>query len=162
MLLPVLWESQVPISLNPQATANMDVTASSDTAAGGYAVVGYQYDDVDNPSYLEATAIVDGVIQSLPGPTGYTACRAMTVSQTEAGLLVGGSCAPDVATGKAGWAGSVAVAWLDGELMELNDAIPQDQGWTLILVRGVNGKGQMVGLGERKGERRSFLLTPSE
>ncbi len=133
-----------------QATANTDVTAATDTAAGGYAVVGYQYDDVDNPSYLEATVIIDGVIQSLPGPAGYTVCRAMTISQTEAGLLVGGSCAPDVATAQKSWAGSVAVAWLDGELIELNDAIPQDQGWNLILVRCVNGKGQMVGLGERK------------
>jgi uncharacterized membrane protein len=162
MFLPVLWQAQVPISLNPQATASMDVTAATDTAAGGYAVVGAQYDDPANPSYFDATVIIDGVIQALLGPAGFTACRALTVSQTEAGLLVGGSCAPDVATVQAGWAGSVAVAWLDGELIELNDAIPQDQGWNLILVRGVNGKGQMVGLGERKGERRSFVLTPIE
>jgi hypothetical protein len=124
-------------------------------------MVGTSFADPAAPTDFNAAVVTESGAETLPEPAAYPACRAMTVSQTADGLLVGGLCAPDIDTALAGWAGQVAVAWLDGELIELNDAIPADSGWTLLMIRGVNSEGQMVGLGERNGERRSFILTPA-
>jgi hypothetical protein len=123
----------------------------------GFAMVGSTYLDPAAPTDFTAAIVTQSGAVALPEPAASPVCRAMTVSQTANGVLVGGFCAADVETL---WGGSIAVAWLDGELIELNDAISADSGWTLLMIRGVNSEGQMVGLGERNGERRSFMLTP--
>ncbi len=45
-------------------------------------------------------------------------------------------------------------------MIDLDAATGNDGEWTFLFIAGVNSRGQMVGYGERNGERRSFLLTP--
>ena len=47
-----------------------------------------------------------------------------------------------------------------GYPVDLNDLISPDSGWVLKAATGINGAGQIVGVGDINGERRSFLLTP--
>jgi len=47
-----------------------------------------------------------------------------------------------------------------GRMADLNALIPVGTGWVLKTASSINDKGQIVGLGEYKGERRGYLLTP--
>jgi probable HAF family extracellular repeat protein len=47
-----------------------------------------------------------------------------------------------------------------GFMVDLNDEISPDAGWLLGGAVGVNAAGEIVGVGEISGQRRSFLLTP--
>lgn len=47
-----------------------------------------------------------------------------------------------------------------GRMADLNALIPVGTGWVLETASSINDNGQIVGMGERKGERRGFLLTP--
>jgi len=47
-----------------------------------------------------------------------------------------------------------------GYPIDLNDLISPDSGWLLTSATGINVAGQIVGIGEINGVRRSFLLTP--
>jgi hypothetical protein len=55
-----------------------------------------------------------------------------------------------------------AFLWIDGELRDLNDFIPPNEGWTLLEARHLNNRGQIVGTGLLDGEERAFLLTPTD
>jgi len=55
---------------------------------------------------------------------------------------------------------SHAFLYSGGKMADLNDLIPAGTGWVLETAASINDKGQIVGMGERKGERRGFLLTP--
>ncbi|MBI5837945.1 MAG: T9SS type A sorting domain-containing protein [Candidatus Eisenbacteria bacterium] len=48
-----------------------------------------------------------------------------------------------------------------GPMVDLNTCIPPDSGWTLVEARGINNRGEIVGIGIRSGETRAFLLRPS-
>ena len=47
-----------------------------------------------------------------------------------------------------------------GRLKDLNDLISAASGWTLESAHGINDRGQIVGMGLHRGQRRAFLLTP--
>jgi probable HAF family extracellular repeat protein len=51
-----------------------------------------------------------------------------------------------------------AVRWIDGEVEDLNRLLPPDSGWLLLEARGINNRGDIVGVGMRNGSRRAFLL----
>jgi probable HAF family extracellular repeat protein len=46
------------------------------------------------------------------------------------------------------------------KMQDLNSLIPPDSGWRLEEAQAINQRGQIVGLGERNGHTRAFLLTP--
>jgi probable HAF family extracellular repeat protein len=56
----------------------------------------------------------------------------------------------------------LAVIWVDGEIVNLNDLIPPDSDWVLTTAYGINDTGQIVGYGYNKGRQRGFILTPEE
>lgn len=45
-------------------------------------------------------------------------------------------------------------------MVDLNDLVVEGQGWTLVEARDVNDAGQIVGIAERAGETRAFVLSP--
>jgi probable HAF family extracellular repeat protein len=45
-------------------------------------------------------------------------------------------------------------------MKDLNRLIPGDSGWVLVAAYAINDAGQIVGCGNRRGQRRAFLLTP--
>jgi len=53
-----------------------------------------------------------------------------------------------------------AFLWNSGRMADLNSLIPAEAGWVLISARGINDRGQVVGVGLYRGEERAFLLTP--
>jgi probable HAF family extracellular repeat protein len=55
-----------------------------------------------------------------------------------------------------------AVAWIDGQLLDLNTLLPPGSDWHLEVATAVNDAGLMVGYGRRDGlaGRRAFLLRP--
>ena len=74
----------------------------------------------------------------------------------ESGQIVGSA-----SLGGEGWNAS-ALLWQDGVMMDLNTLVPPGSGWTLETARAINDCGQIVGEGLVDGERRMFLLTPSD
>jgi probable HAF family extracellular repeat protein len=75
----------------------------------------------------------------------------------DAGEIVGES-SPFV---DAGVVGSHAFVYRHGVMLDLNTLIPADSGWVLQEARGINNRGQIVGLGTLRGDARGFVLTPS-
>lgn len=61
-----------------------------------------------------------------------------------------------------GRSGERAVLWRNGQVFDLNGALPKDSGWTLVEANDINDKGQIVGAGRKNGnpELQAFLLTP--
>jgi len=57
---------------------------------------------------------------------------------------------------------SRALVWLDGEVFDLNDFLPQDSGWTLFTADAVNDAGVIVGTGSRmdRPSVRAYRLVP--
>lgn len=53
-----------------------------------------------------------------------------------------------------------AFVYRAGRLEDLSGLIPRDAGWILLEARGINDRGQIVGLGLHHGRERAFLLTP--
>ena len=56
--------------------------------------------------------------------------------------------------------GPVAFLWQRHRLVDLNNLIASDTGWTLTDAKGINERGQIVGQGKYGGELHAFLLTP--
>ncbi len=54
-----------------------------------------------------------------------------------------------------------AVLWKNGEVIDLNNQIDCQLGWTLLEARAINDQGQIVGTGLKDGQLRAFLLTPN-
>ena len=52
----------------------------------------------------------------------------------------------------------VAVAYVNGTLIDLNNTIPSDSGWELLTAHDVNNRGQIVGEGLFNGKLRAFVL----
>ena len=159
--VPVIWQGGGVTPVFGAPSPFTEMWGITDTASGGYVAVGFSYaTNQDVLTEKSATVITDGVAAALPAVTGASFCQAMSVSETADGILIGGTCETTVTNDDGLFTDSVAVAWLDGELIDLSQAIPQDKGWKLFMIRGVNSEGQMVGIGEKEGERRSFILTP--
>jgi probable HAF family extracellular repeat protein len=57
---------------------------------------------------------------------------------------------------------SAAFVYRNGTMSNLNLMIPSGSGWVLYAATGINGSGQIVGLGSYNGESRAFLLTPQD
>ncbi|MCW3059123.1 MAG: putative extracellular repeat, family [Capsulimonas sp.] len=55
---------------------------------------------------------------------------------------------------------SHAVLWQNGKAYDLNSLIDPGSPWELQVSEGINNKGQIVGVGEFKGAKHTFLLTP--
>jgi probable HAF family extracellular repeat protein len=47
-------------------------------------------------------------------------------------------------------------------MLDLNDLIPANSGWTLINANAINASGQITGYGTKAGHNHAFLLTPVE
>lgn len=55
-----------------------------------------------------------------------------------------------------------AFLWREGTMVDLNDLVPEDSGWLLLMGQGINDQGQIVGSGIYQGAICAFLLTPKE
>lgn len=53
-----------------------------------------------------------------------------------------------------------AAVWSGGKVIDLNDAIDQREGWTLVQARGINNKGFVVGTGIKDGHVGAFVVGP--
>lgn len=53
-----------------------------------------------------------------------------------------------------------AVLWRDNAVIDLNNQIDCDLGWTLLEARAINDQGEIVGTGLKDGQLRAFLLIP--
>ncbi|MCW5556859.1 MAG: hypothetical protein KIT22_03320, partial [Verrucomicrobiae bacterium] len=49
----------------------------------------------------------------------------------------------------------------NGKTYDLNQLLPLDSGWTLTDARAINDQGQVVGVGQKDGQTRAFLLFPA-
>jgi hypothetical protein len=58
------------------------------------------------------------------------------------------------------FAGGHALVWRDGKVLDLNDLIPRNSGWSLLSADGINAKGEIAGTGYFGGLIRAFLLKP--
>lgn len=56
----------------------------------------------------------------------------------------------------------VAFVFRNEIMQDLNQLIPSDSGWNLSEARGINDRGQVIGLGRRNGTNCGFLLTPRD
>lgn len=54
----------------------------------------------------------------------------------------------------------VPTLWREGKAIELQTLLPTRSGWQLMRVDGLNNQGQIVGVGELRGQKLGFLLTP--
>lgn len=57
-------------------------------------------------------------------------------------------------------AGNHAALWEDGEMMDLNEVLPENWGWALHEATEINNLGQIVGDGVFENKPCAFLLTP--
>jgi probable HAF family extracellular repeat protein len=87
---------------------------------------------------------------SLPFSSFNTASVANSINND--GLIAGYAYAPN--------GERHAVIWKNGALVDLNDLVPIDAGWTLSSAVKVNNEGQIVGTGLINGQEEGFLLTP--
>lgn len=55
-----------------------------------------------------------------------------------------------------------AFLWEDGHMLNLNDLVPKDSGWLLLVASRINDSGQIMGRGYFKGAIHAFLLVPHE
>lgn len=100
--------------------------------------------DVSNNIFLWR----DGSRQNIQTPPGTDVC--FTSAINNAGQCVGSIRAK----------GRVfAFVYRNGQLYDLN-ALTPGSGWNLYRANDINERGQIVGMGKFKGQRRSFLLTP--
>ncbi len=53
-----------------------------------------------------------------------------------------------------------AAVWSGGKVIDLNEAIDQREGWTLVQARGINNKGFVVGTGIKDGHVGAFVVGP--
>jgi probable HAF family extracellular repeat protein len=53
-----------------------------------------------------------------------------------------------------------AFYYKNGQMIDLNDRIPANSGWTLTYASAINELGQIVGMGKKDGATRVFLLNP--
>lgn len=104
-------------------------------------------------SYLHAFGYHQGEFTDL-GTLGGDYAIALGVN--DAGDYVGAS---DVMDGN--YLYDHAFLYTNGVMVDLNDRIPPDSGWTFLeSAYDINNRGQITGSGFRNGQYRAFLLTP--
>jgi probable HAF family extracellular repeat protein len=60
-----------------------------------------------------------------------------------------------------GWSGDGAFIWSPEKgMQDLNQLIPSNSGWTLVMATAINELGQITGEGNINGTQHGFLLTP--
>jgi len=151
-LRPVLWQDGQIIDLG--TLGGPEGIAVGINEAGQ--IVG-DVDDADlNPrpflfEDLDEDGVSDpGEMQDLGVLSGHSRGWAWAIN--ESGQIVG-------ASGTA-ISSRVAAAWIDGEVIDLNDAVQGGSAMTLILATDINDAGQIVGYGDLDGHYHAFLLTP--
>lgn len=122
-------------------------------------------------NYSYAQAIRNGVIVGgafLPGDTAFHAARwsngtisdlgtlpqlpsSIAYGLNATGQIVGKSDAGTESTER-------AFLYLGNSMLDLNDLVPVDSGWTIRQARGINSSGQIVGFGTFEGRSRGFRL----
>ncbi len=75
-------------------------------------------------------------------------------------LIVGQSQNPDPNRDES--RGRIAVLWANGEIINLNDRIRDDGGWTLISAVSIDDAGQIAGVASDGERTRGYVLTPVE
>jgi probable HAF family extracellular repeat protein len=116
-------------------------------------------------------AVAVGVLCQQPGAQAQDATVAPSYTVKDLGTLGGPSSAAygindaGQVVGGASTSSGVVRAFLydrnaTPKMQDLNSLIPPDSGWRLEEAQAINQRGQIVGLGERNGHTRAFLLTP--
>ncbi len=93
-----------------------------------------------------------GRLHDLGSLPGYAESYGYTIN--DVGQIVGEAVSADYK--------SRAFLFSGGRMRDLNSLIPPDSNWLLKSASGINNKGQIVGMGEHKGQRRGFLLMPKQ
>ena len=106
----------------------------------------------DTATSFHAFSYRNGQMRDL-GALG-AAGRSEALAVNDAGQTVGTS------TIVAGPAPFYAFLSAGTQMINLNDLIPADSGWTLESATGINDRGQIIGYGIRDGGEEGFLLTP--
>lgn len=81
---------------------------------------------------------------------------AVASDMNDAGQIVGKGWNPAVSQG------TRAFLYSSGSMIDLNNALADGAGWTLLEAKAINNRGQIVGIGTFNGQTRAFLLTPAE
>ncbi len=55
---------------------------------------------------------------------------------------------------------SHALAWIDGQMIDLTEALVDADGWAVVSAIAINNKGQIAAVGELNGTREAIVLTP--
>jgi len=112
-------------------------------------VVGWSY--LEGGSAYQAF-LYDGSSMNNLGTLGGSASWAMAIN--DSGQVVGNSRTAD---------NSLHAFLYDdiGGMLDLNDLIALDSGWTLWYANDININGQIVGIGSIDGEAHAFFLTPA-
>lgn len=87
------------------------------------------------------------------GDLGFTS-RALATDINDHGTIVGWSLRPD---------GQVAVAWIDGQIHDLNELVDPAAGWRLGSAEAINERGDIVGIGSPGGgSSRAYLAVRTD
>lgn len=145
------WEGGVPEDLGafPGAPAGTESYALAINDLDSPQIVGWSYGSPAG-GLQHACIWQDGMMGDLGTLPGGTKSEAFDVN--DYGDVVGWARSADFFV--------YAMAWFDGQIMDLNTVESVPAGWVLSEARGINNAGQIVGLGVFGGSGRAFLLTP--
>lgn len=145
----VLWEKDgTPIDLGTLGGTTFTLPASINDR-GEVAGASIAKDGTVHPFYwTEQTGIQDLGEPQGAIATGIPCCHTINNSGQIVGISVGAN-------------GPHAYLWEQGQMLDLNSAIPVNSGWVLQFPGSINDRGQIVGWGVNpNGEIHGFLLTP--
>ena len=104
---------------------------------------------------VHACLWANGTVKDLGGLAGLPYSYAKSING--AGHIVG--CASPIEDRLAGDA-KRAFLYRDGQMLNLNDALPLNTPWVLLQANSINDSGVIVGVGMMNNELRGFMLTP--
>lgn len=155
---PAVWRDPasspaVPALLDTGGFAHGYAAAINTAGVSVGAVSATSFFGIDSPAHEGRAALWDGEALTLLELGVFSGSDAWDINA--AGNVVGSaSVSPDAAT--------VAVLWHEGELIDLNAYLSEDQkaqGWTLSYASGINDSGWIVGTAtNQNGPARAFLL----
>lgn len=151
--LACIWQDNKMAALHP--LDEMEGSRALDINDKGQ-VVGESYDGTSYGKKQASRACLweDGKITDL-GNLGGTLSYAFAMNNK--GQIVGKSSVSEGITNRDALQ---AFLWENGKMVNLNTLIPADSGWILYSAGDINEKGQIVGTGRYKDNKRAFLLTP--
>jgi probable HAF family extracellular repeat protein len=103
--------------------------------------------------YAEAFLYTPGADPQVQGLGKLTFASSVAFALNDAGAVVGYLTGSD-------WSQRAFLYTTTGGMIDLNDRIDPALGWTLEQAVGINGAGQIVGIGRINGQYRGFRLTP--